>query len=113
MAKGNKSFFLCLCFIQESQDGFVVEINVCECGEKTVDHQSVCFFCYMVPVSFSNVCKSDQSAGQFILKLGGIGFLSTYTGISRTASTAGCLFTLKTKHFFVHVSILRFSYFEI
>ena len=56
---------------------------------------------------------SPISAGQFILKLGGIGFLSTYTGISRTASTAGCLFTLKTKHFFVHVSILRFSYFEI
>ena len=113
MAKGNKSFFLCLCFIQESQDGFVVEINVCECGEKTVDHQSVCFFCYMVPVSFGDVCQSDQSAGQFVLKLGGIGFLSACTGISRTGGAAGSLFTLKTKHFFVHVSILRFSYFEI
>ena len=81
-AEGNQPFFLRLCFIQESQDGFVVEIDIRERGEETVDHQSVCFFGYTVFIPFSYFGKTDQSAGQSILKLGSIGFLPAYTGIS-------------------------------
>ena len=76
-------------------------------GKQPLDHQTPCTLIYIGRIIY-RTGQSNQSTGQFVLKLRYIGGLSADACFSHAAGAACCLLTLKTKHFSIHLEILTF-----
>ena len=84
-----------------------VEVHIGDCGKKSLDHQPPHLWrCLHTAVRGSG--QSNQSAGQFVLKLCDIGGLAAYSRFSDTAGAGRCLLALKAKHFTFHLEVLSF-----
>ena len=81
-------------------DGFLVEINIGQGGEQSLNHRPVGGGGGGVGVRCPG--QANQSPGELILQIGNMGTLAADTGLSHTAAASGGLLALITKHWVIH-----------
>src|SRR5699024_9686844 len=64
----NETVFLSMNSVNQSRDGFIVEVYISDGCEQSFDDESVSIFCNHISVSLGGAGKSDQCACQFVLK---------------------------------------------
>ena len=111
-AIGNQALFFRLDPGDQGGNGVIAEIYVGHSGKQALQHQPVGVCAEPVFIAFRGPGKADERAGEPVLKNGGIRLFAAYARAAGAGGAAGSLFTLKTKHMFLHVlssSIQKFS----
>ena len=98
VALRNQLLLFCIHLVDNCKQRIIVKVYIGQSRKETFhDHGSGRIADHML-IAFGGTGQTDEAAGQLILDLGGIRFLSADTDLTCTGLAAGSLFTLKTKH---------------